>query len=81
MSIIAILLPLALLLGLGFLAVFLWAVRHDQFADGDTPAVRMLLDETDLGEGDRPLASLALRPPQAPHAVSRQSPATASDPD
>ena len=47
MSVIAILLPLALLLGLGFLGVFLWAVRHDQFADGDTPAVRMLIDDSD----------------------------------
>lgn len=47
MSVIAILLPMALALGLAFLGVFLWAVRHDQFADGDTPAVRMLIDDQD----------------------------------
>lgn len=47
MSAIYILLPLALALGLGFLAAFLWAVKTDQFADGDTPAVRMLLDDSD----------------------------------
>lgn len=47
MSVIAILLPLALALGLAFLGVFLWAVRNDQFADGETPAVRMLLDDSD----------------------------------
>lgn len=45
MSVVVLLVPLALLLGLGFLAAYLWAVRHDQFADGDTPAVRMLLDD------------------------------------
>ena len=32
----------------------------------------------DMNEGDRPVASLPLRPPRAPHAVSGQSPATAS---
>lgn len=45
MSIVLLLVPLALFLGLGFLAAYVWAVRHDQFADGDTPAVRMLLDD------------------------------------
>ena len=46
MSIVLLLVPLALLLGLGFLAAYVWAVRHDQFEDGDTPAVRMLLDDS-----------------------------------
>jgi len=45
MSVVILLVPLALLLGLGFLAAYIWAVRHDQFSDGDTPAVRMLLDD------------------------------------
>ncbi len=45
MSVVLLLVPLALLLGLGFLGAYVWAVRHDQFADGDTPAVRMLLDD------------------------------------
>ena len=45
MSVVTILLPLALLLGFGFLGLYLWAVGNDQFADGDTPALRMLLDE------------------------------------
>jgi cbb3-type cytochrome oxidase maturation protein len=45
MSVVVLLVPLALLLGLGFLAGYIWAVRHDQFSDGNTPAVRMLLDD------------------------------------
>ncbi len=51
MTIIAILLPLALLLGLLFLGIFLWAVRADQFSDGETPAVRMLLDDSEPQNG------------------------------
>jgi len=31
-----------------------------------------------MNEGDRPVASLPLRPPRAPHVISRQSPATMS---
>lgn len=45
MSVVTILLPLALLLGFGFLGLYLWAVRDDQFAEGDTPALRMLIDD------------------------------------
>lgn len=45
MSVVTILLPLALALGFGFLGLYLWAVRHDQFADGDTPALRILIDD------------------------------------
>ena len=45
MSVVTILLPLALLLGFGFLGLYLWAVRNEQFSDGDTPALRMLLDD------------------------------------
>ncbi len=35
---------------------------------------------TDMNEGDRPLANLALRPPHAPHAVPGQCPAPTPDP-
>jgi cbb3-type cytochrome oxidase maturation protein len=45
MSVVVILLPLALLLGLTFLGFYVWAVRHDQFSEGDTPAVRILIDD------------------------------------
>lgn len=34
----------SLLLALGFLSLFLWAVRNGQFEDQLTPSIRMLFD-------------------------------------
>lgn len=51
MSIIFVLLPLSLLLGIIFFLGYLWSVKNDQFEDLDTPAVRMLADE-DLRKGE-----------------------------
>ena len=49
MSILFALIPLAmLLLGVAVWAFF-WAVRSGQFEDLDTPAVRILLDDDDVG--------------------------------
>ncbi len=45
MGIIWFLVPAALLLGLGFLIFFIWAVKNGQFEDLETPAVRILFDE------------------------------------
>lgn len=45
MSIITILLPLALLLGLGFLAAFVWFAARGQYDDLETPAHRILVPE------------------------------------
>jgi cbb3-type cytochrome oxidase maturation protein len=42
---IHLMLPFALLLGLGFLAVFIWMARRGQFDDLETPAHRILLDD------------------------------------
>jgi len=39
------LIPVALALGLGGLATFLWAVRSGQFNDLDGAAARILFDE------------------------------------
>ncbi|MGE3262745.1 MAG: cbb3-type cytochrome oxidase assembly protein CcoS [Bacteriovoracia bacterium] len=47
MTILFVLMPLALLLGLGALAGFLLAARSGQFDDLETPALRALLDETE----------------------------------
>lgn len=47
MTILVVLIPLALLLGLGALASFLLAARSGQFDDLETPALRALLDETE----------------------------------
>lgn len=42
---LAILIPIALLLGLAGLAAFFWALRTGQFEDLDGAAMRILLDE------------------------------------
>ena len=46
MSVIIVLIPLAMLLALGFVLAFIWASRGGQYDDLDTPAHRILLDET-----------------------------------
>ncbi len=45
MSGIAILIPIALFLGLCGLAAFFWAMRNGQFEDMDGAAMRILIDE------------------------------------
>lgn len=45
MNIIFLLLPLALLLALFFVILFLWANKRGQFDDLETPAKRILLDD------------------------------------
>lgn len=42
---LALLIPLALLLGLCGLAAFFWAMRSGQFEDMDGAALRILIDE------------------------------------
>lgn len=44
---IAILLPLALLMGLSGLAAFFWALKRGQFEDLEGAANRILIDEED----------------------------------
>jgi cbb3-type cytochrome oxidase maturation protein len=44
---LAVLIPIALLLGLSGLAAFFWALRKGQFEDLDGAAVRILIDEDD----------------------------------
>lgn len=45
MNIIYLLLPLALLLAFIFVGFYLWANKHGQFDDLDSPARRMLIDD------------------------------------
>ena len=45
MSVLYILIPAALLLGIGFLAAFIWMLRRGQYDDLDTPPIRMLFDD------------------------------------
>lgn len=45
MNILILMIPMALILGFGFLWAFLWAVDKDQFEDTETPAYRILDNE------------------------------------
>ena len=45
MNILLLLIPVALLLGLGGLVAFIWAMRSGQFEDLDGAAVRILIDD------------------------------------
>lgn len=46
---LALLIPIALLLGLAGLAAFFWALRSGQFEDLDGAAMRILLDDEENG--------------------------------
>ena len=45
MSIVFFLVPFALLLGVGFVAAFIWASAQGQYDDLVTPAERVLVEE------------------------------------
>ena len=47
MSVVYVVLPLAIVLAVGFVAAFIWATRKGQYDDLDSPAVRMLHDDDD----------------------------------
>lgn len=44
MNILALMIPMALVLGVGFVAAFWWATSAGQFDDLETPAHRILND-------------------------------------
>lgn len=46
---LALLIPIALLLGLSGLAAFFWALKAGQFEDMDGAALRILIDEEEEG--------------------------------
>lgn len=46
MSAIFVLIIVSLMVAIGFLVAFLWAVRDNQYEDDYTPSVRMLFDDT-----------------------------------
>lgn len=45
MSVIYVVLPLALVLGGGAVAAFIWAARRGQYDDLDTPPLRVAMDD------------------------------------
>lgn len=53
MDIIYLLLPVALIILLIIIGVFLWAVKSDQFEDMEGPAHRILMDDDILEKKNR----------------------------
>lgn len=47
MNILVLMIPMALILGLGFVFAFLWATSKGQFDDLETPAHRILKDDNE----------------------------------
>lgn len=45
MNVLYFMIPIALLLGLGFVISFIWAAKKGQYDDLETPAFRMLFDD------------------------------------
>jgi cbb3-type cytochrome oxidase maturation protein len=53
MSVIELMVPIALLLGLGFLGAFAWVAASGQYDDLETPAHRILIED-DVQPGPKP---------------------------
>ena len=53
MSVLYILVPLALVIVFVAIAAYVWAARHGQFDDTETPAIRMLHDDEEVRTGRR----------------------------
>ncbi len=45
MSVLFVLLIVSLIVAIGFLSAFIWAIRSGQFEDSYTPSIRMLFDD------------------------------------
>jgi len=45
MSVIIVLIVISVIVAVGFLAVFIWAVKTGQFDDTVSPSIRILFDE------------------------------------
>ena len=45
MIVILLLIPLSIIIAVGFLTAFIWAVRSGQYEDTCTPSMRLLLEE------------------------------------
>lgn len=50
MEVLTLLIPLALLLGLIFLGIFIWATKRGQFDDLVTPASRILFEDEKMNK-------------------------------
>jgi cbb3-type cytochrome oxidase maturation protein len=52
MSVIVILVGASLIVAIGFLAAYLWAVKSGQYDDKYTPSVRILFGDKNNSDGD-----------------------------
>jgi cbb3-type cytochrome oxidase maturation protein len=77
MSVMFLLLPLSLLFALGAVIVFLYATKHGQFDDLETPAMRILHDDDGKNESsgcaERARDAGTRTPPSASVARSRDA--------
>jgi len=51
MAVIIVLIVISVLVALGFLAVFFWAVKSGQYDDTHSPSIRILFNDDKKGEG------------------------------
>lgn len=67
MSALYILILVSLVVALGFLAAYIWAVRGGQYDDTTTPSMRILMDDPPPADAaERPLPPRAPSPGSAP---------------
>lgn len=52
MTVIFLLILVSLVVALGFLAAFFWAMRNGQYDDDYTPSIRMLFDDHKQNENE-----------------------------
>ena len=64
MSILFLILPITLLLSAGAVAAFAWATRSGQFDDLETPAIRLLHEDSPRAEQARKPVTPSERPSQ-----------------
>ena len=55
MTVIILLAILAIAVALGFLIAFIWATKNGQYDDTVTPAIRMLFDNQDKTNTNKPI--------------------------
>jgi cbb3-type cytochrome oxidase maturation protein len=51
MSVLFLMIPMAIIFAIGFVGFFIWATQSGQFDDVETPAHRILFDETNQTTG------------------------------
>jgi cbb3-type cytochrome oxidase maturation protein len=52
MSALYFMIPIALLLGLSFVGIFIWNVKNGQYEDMQTPAMRILNEDSSRKENE-----------------------------